>query len=232
MSALRRAERILPQTADFRADLCSIRGLDPERIVHFPNFLPDTYFREKHDRQLFSGACVFIGQIKETKGVFDIVRAIADRHGIRCDFYGPVFEKDRKRFMHEMEQSPNCHYRGILARDEVIETLGAYDALLLPTYHEGEGQPAVILEAFAAGVPVVTTRWKSIPELVEDRRRGLLVSPSAPDEIAHALEELSGDRELFTSIARNAHEYVKGFSESAVIGDLLIGMVKEAIGER
>ncbi len=230
VSLLVKARYVLPQTRMLTEELVTRTGLDPERIVHFPNFLPDSYIVEGYTKKKFSGRCVFIGQIKSEKGVFDIIDSVRDREDISCDFYGQHVEKDMNRFLREMERCPNYRYAGVLARDEVMETLRRYDVLLLPTTHPGEGYPAVILEAFAAGVPVITTDWKSIPELVEDGERGILVPPSSPDRIAAALDLLAEDERLYASLATNAHEYVGRFSEKAVVGGFLVGLVSDSIG--
>ena len=45
----------------------------------------------------------------------------------------------------------------------------------MPTFHEGEGYPGIILEAFSVGMPVISTHWNSIPEIVMHNENGLLV---------------------------------------------------------
>lgn len=230
VSLLGRARYVLPQTKMLAKELTTRNGLDSKRIVQFPNFLPDFYFNLVKTKKRFSGRCIFVGQIKREKGVFDIIDSIRDRKNISCDFYGQHVERDTDRFMRELERCPACIYRGILARDEVMKIMGGYDVLLLPTTHPGEGYPAVILEAFAAGLPVIATDWKAIPELVEDGVRGLLVPPSSPDRITAALDLLAEDERLYASLAANAQEYVGRFSEKAIVGGLLFGLISDSIG--
>ena len=67
MTLLRKAEYILPQTSIHADELVTRTGLDPERIVLFPNFLPDGSIGEKYTKKDFAGRCVFIGQIKSEK---------------------------------------------------------------------------------------------------------------------------------------------------------------------
>ena len=67
-------------------------------------------------------------------------------------------------------------YRGFLTHDEVDARLWDYDCLVLPTFHASEGYPGVIAEAFVHGLPVITTRWLAIPEIV-DESCGLLIPP-------------------------------------------------------
>ena len=67
-------------------------------------------------------------------------------------------------------------------------------ALVLPSRREN--YPLVLLEAMAAGVPVVTTRVGGIPEMIDDGRSGLLVPPDDPDALATALARVSTDEGL------------------------------------
>lgn len=67
----------------------------------------------------------------------------------------------------------------------------------------------VLLEAMAAGVPVVATSVGGIPEILTDHQTGLLVAPRNPQAIAGALAELLADRALSRSMAEAALEQIK-----------------------
>jgi glycosyltransferase involved in cell wall biosynthesis len=67
------------------------------------------------------------------------------------------------------------------------------DVFCFPTYYANEGQPLNLIEAMAWGLPLVTTRWRAIPEYVPDGYPGL-IEPQQPEQIARALlSVLSGD---------------------------------------
>jgi glycosyltransferase involved in cell wall biosynthesis len=76
-------------------------------------------------------------------------------------------------------------------RSDVPAVLKAIDLLVLPSYWEGA--PNVVLEAMAAGKPVVATAVSGTPELVDHGRTGLLVPPHASAALAQALIELAAD---------------------------------------
>lgn len=91
---------------------------------------------------------------------------------------------------------------------EVVDALASIDVMVLPTTYRREAHPLSIIEAFAAGVPVIATRHASIPEMVRDGENGFLLSvPAGPDEIAHKLAELvTADREALSRGARATYE--------------------------
>ncbi len=82
------------------------------------------------------------------------------------------------------------HFAGYQA--EPAPFLQAMDVFALTS--ESEGMPLVVLEAWAAGVPVVATRVGGLPELIDDGQTGLLVDFGDEGALAHALEGLIADR--------------------------------------
>jgi glycosyltransferase involved in cell wall biosynthesis len=79
-------------------------------------------------------------------------------------------------------------------RDDVPDLLGRSDVFVLSTL--SEGMPISILEAMAAGLPVVASEVGGIPEIVVDGETGLLVPPGDADALAGALRRLLDDPEL------------------------------------
>ena len=84
------------------------------------------------------------------------------------------------------------------------ERLAQATALVLPSRREN--YPLVLLEAMAAGVPVVATRVGGIPEMIDDGSSGLLVPPEDPDELAVALARVSKDEVLRDKLIDGGHD--------------------------
>jgi glycosyltransferase involved in cell wall biosynthesis len=84
---------------------------------------------------------------------------------------------------------------GPVPLDQLLPRYRAYDAFVLPTL-PGEGVPRVLLEAMAAGLPVVTSRVSGIPSLITDGVNGLLVEAPTATAVADAVMSIVGDGRL------------------------------------
>jgi len=87
--------------------------------------------------------------------------------------------------------------------------LSAFDIFVLPSVKEG--LPYVILEAMAAGAPIVATNVGGLPELIENGKSGLLVEPKNPIALASAIERLLNNPEQQKSLAENAKQQAGKF---------------------
>ena len=115
-------------------------------------------------------------------------------------------------------------------RQDIPRILSALDLFVLPSLWEGLG--IAILEAMAAGLPVVATRVGGIPEVVEDRVTGLLVPPRDPEALAKAIIALLQDRERAKDMGRAGRERVeKHFSVERMVQQTE-ALYEELIGEK
>lgn len=144
---------------------------------------------------------VYVGQVRRVKGILEIAQAVGEMElKYPVDIYGP-FEKGLNEEV--LREYRNIRYCGVLDPSRVIEVLGAYDALLLPTYHAGEGYPGVILEAYCAGIPVICSRWRFLPEIVNESC-GLFVEPNDVLSLREAMQRLQHDDKLFQTLQNGA----------------------------
>lgn len=86
--------------------------------------------------------------------------------------------------------------------ERAYQYLKAFDVFVLPSIKEG--WPYTLLEALAAGVPIIATTVGGVPEIIKDGENGLLVSPAAPDQLAQAIQKLLDDPDLANRLQQNA----------------------------
>jgi glycosyltransferase involved in cell wall biosynthesis len=144
--------------------------------------------------------------LKPQKAPLDFVRAAAAAHA-RCDRLRFIVAGDG-----ELREEVGALVRqlglaGVVRllgwRRDVADLLHAMDVFLLTSRFEG--LPRAVLQAMAAGVPVVATAVDGTPEVVRDRRTGLLVPPESPEAAAERVLELVGDATLRRRCAEEAH---------------------------
>jgi glycosyltransferase involved in cell wall biosynthesis len=93
-------------------------------------------------------------------------------------------------------------YLGFVSGDQKNLLLREADLFCFPTYYENENQPVNLIEAMAFGLPILTTRWRSLPELFPANYPGL-VNVRSPEQIADRLLALmtietgEGFRDIF-----------------------------------
>jgi glycosyltransferase involved in cell wall biosynthesis len=80
---------------------------------------------------------------------------------------------------------------GFVSEERKEQALREADLFCFPTYFHAESFGAVLVEAMAFGLPIVTTRWRSIPEIFPPDYPGL-VDPKSPGQVADALRRLAG----------------------------------------
>jgi glycosyltransferase involved in cell wall biosynthesis len=151
---------------------------------------------------------IFLGHARREKGILDLFTAVENLKStvpVTVDIVGKVWPEVRNavcpknaRLMNEVEP------------DKIQDLLHEYDALVFPTWWEGEGYPGVIIEAMLAGLPIISTKWRDIPELVTPEC-GILVQPQAPHELATAMSMLINDRNLHKCLSNGAQLHGKQF---------------------
>jgi glycosyltransferase involved in cell wall biosynthesis len=107
-----------------------------------------------------------------------------------CVFVGNGELRDQlQRLVRELAIERSCRFVGI--REDIADILAAADVVVLPSL--SEGFPFVLLEALAMGCPVVASRVNGIPELIENRKTGLLVPARDPRALDAAIREVLSD---------------------------------------
>ena len=165
------------------------KRLTTKPVVWYPNSRPLPAKENGHEEDTVVSTnppkFIFLGHVKRTKGIQEIIDAAAQiDEPINIDIYGPIHDPD----LEDIASFVEC-YKGVIPSQQVAATLQAYDVLLLPTYHTGEGYPGVILEAYCNGLPVITTEWNAIPEIVDDGS-GILIQPQDTDALRQAMLKL------------------------------------------
>lgn len=143
-----------------------------------------------------------IGRLVREKGhleLADAAFALRDRSDLRVAVVGETLSSDRAGIVRELREHPATTaspppLRLLGHRTDADRLLAASDIFVLASYREG--LPRSVIEAMAAGLPVVVSDIPACRELVEDGQSGLLVPPRDPGALARALERLVAEPTL------------------------------------
>jgi glycosyltransferase involved in cell wall biosynthesis len=111
---------------------------------------------------------------------------------------------------------------------DLHERIASLDVFALPS--RGDNLPVAILEAMAAGVPVVGSRVGGIPELVADGESGFVVEPDQPRELADALDLLAADPERRRALGREGQRRARTTFSADRVADQAIALYERLCG--
>lgn len=223
--AIRGAAAILAWTEWNAAALREEDGVPDERLATIHPGLDADWWAEaaalRPDRDEGPLRVLFVGNDVRRKGL-DTLRAAIERLGDAAVL--DVVSGD------EIEPGERIRvHRGVTAGSEQLRELyAAADAFALPS--RGDAVPWAVLEAMAAGLPVVASRVGAIEEMVGDA--GETVEPGDVDGLAAALGRLADDPALRRQLGERASERVRRRYDGAVQVPRLLELLREAAARR
>jgi len=135
----------------------------------------------------------FFGRLDPTKGLQVLVAALKDKPDLNLELHchlipDPAAETAMANLLQQCQADPRIHLHPAVAADDVVQTMAAYDAVAVPSIWLETG-PLVVLEAFAAGRPVLGSALGGIAEWVQHGVNGLLIPPGDAKAWAAALQQ-------------------------------------------
>jgi glycosyltransferase involved in cell wall biosynthesis len=238
--ACRFAHRIICVSQSLREQAIALKLASPERTVVFgsgsSNGVDASLFALTPERTKRAGelrselglpaqapVLGFVGRLTRDKGISELVESflrLSDRFpDLRLLLLGASEQEDRldDRTREHLETHPH-----IILAGEVLDTAPYYalmDVLVLPSHREGF--PNVVLEAYAAGKPVVAARATGILDAVVDGETGLLFPVGEVAALTRALEILLSDKARARELGCAGQELVKREFRQEVIWDAL-----------
>ena len=180
---------------------------------------------------------LYLSQVCRTKGSLDVLAAIprlrARGVAVEADFVGgwesPAVCAEFEAFVRDEGLGDVVRAHGVVADRARVKAFHlAADVFLLPTYYTAEAQPLAIIEALAAGTPVVVTAHASIPEMVRDGREARFVPARSASAIADAVAGLS-DPCAWLAASHDARRQFDTAFGPDVIRTLWLGLLEHLI---
>lgn len=201
-------------------------GYDAERLTCvlngvpvLPKHSPGARIRRTPVKPIVVG---MVALFRPRKGTEVLLEALANLrshgHEIRLEAIGPFetpdYEAELFDNVERLGLQEVVHWAGFT--DDVPAALAKVDVLALPSLF-GEGLPMVVLEAMAAGLPVVATRCEGTSEAILHRETGLLVEAGSVSQLSESLEQIVTRKIDYPAMSKAARErHVERFSSEAM----------------
>ena len=175
---------------------------------------------------------LYLAHCTREKGLFDTIAGVALARqrfaarkfplSLRLQIAGTFVSAQEKAEFERLIAQPGMadltEYFGFVSGEQKNRLLREADVFCFPTYYENENQPVNLIEAMAFGLPILTTRWRSVPELFPANYNGL-VDIRSPEQIANVMPALmageagDGFRDIFLRNFTLA-QYLTGLAEA------------------
>jgi glycosyltransferase involved in cell wall biosynthesis len=198
--SLHRAANSFDRVDQFLAISAFVKKMHVDAGLPGAKILVKTHFSYPMPRRIGVGDYfLFLGRIAPEKGLESLLAAWTTEIG-RLVVAGDGPDAARLR----RTAPPGVEFIGTVAADAVPGLLSSARAVVVPSKcYEGAGK--VVMEAYAAGVPVVSRRIGALDEVVDHARTGLLVDADAPENWRDALSQMNDDSRN-GAMGRDAHE--------------------------
>ncbi|MBQ3497933.1 MAG: glycosyltransferase [Clostridia bacterium] len=230
MRPIKKLDRVYVEAEKMRDDL---HALGVTNAVYMPNFRVKNILQPSE--LVYSSSepyrvCTFSRVLKE-KGIEDAIEAVRyvnshfGRTVCTLDIFGMIEPEYGERF-EELQQGfePFISYKGIVANDRSTDELKSCFAVLFPTYYEGEGMAGTIIDAFAAGVPVIATDWHYNSAIIRHLTDGIIYDRTKQGLLGKILLEMSQSPQKLNSLKLNCIEQAVHFESGEVCRILLEGL--------
>jgi glycosyltransferase involved in cell wall biosynthesis len=204
----------------------------PGKLHIIPNGVPDLGFLEHGLDKTADCTIGIVGRISPEKGQLEFLDAVAllkpEFPRLRFVLCGAIAWSAQKYFDRVQARAQDLNVELLGWRDDIASVFSVLDLLVVPSKEEAMGR--VLVEAFAAGVPVVAFSVGGIPEVVTDNETGFLVNDTTPQALAARIREvLSMDPETLRGISRKARKVWEDRYNVSAFRDRVTNLMANAV---
>jgi glycosyltransferase involved in cell wall biosynthesis len=200
-SVVTRRANLVIAPSHYLASIVMDWGVPSEKISVVYNALDPLPEDEPVSLPAFSGSTLItVARLVNWKGIDGLIRCVAPRADLRLVIVGDGPERNSLlRMVEEGGAKERILFTGNISREQVAGYLRAADLFVLNSLYEG--LPHIILEAFAANIPVIATAAGGTPEIITAGENGLLIPPADDNALSAAIRRLEKDPALRTRLA-------------------------------
>lgn len=187
---LKKFDNIYVETSKLKSDLENIGFTNIVKMNNYKKLEIIEKFPKFIKKDIIN-ICTF-SRVNYNKGIEDIINSVKEINSdvikIELDIYGQIDKDYEERFLNIINISPDyISYKGLINADESVNYIKKYDLLAFPTKYFTEGIPGTIIDAYASGVPVISSKWENYSDIVIENVTGLLFEMNNVDELKDKL---------------------------------------------
>ncbi len=189
---------------------------------------------------------LYLGSLRKGKGVLEIIKtaAILKQRGrddllfqLAGDWVSDEFREETHSLVRELGVEDSVEFLGVIKGEEKWKVIRESSLFFFPTRYDSEFFPLVLIEALGSGVPVLTTKWRGIPELLDGCEAGEALG--IPEDVVYAdkveswIERIAKDSDqIISRAARSFYEerYTVERFRKKVEGDFIEALQLEDSG--
>jgi len=200
------------KTIGVSQDTCDfLRKMGAKQAILIHNGIDtDTFQRKELSQSNATVTITFVGRLVHGKGVQDLILAfpeITKESDARLLIIGDgSYRPELERLARRVDKG-NILFLGQKNQREIAEILSTTDVFVNPSY--SEGLPTSVLEAGAAGLPIVATDVGGTREIIKDGKSGFLIPPGDSRALKEKVCQLIRNKQLREDFGRNIHQFVK-----------------------
>ncbi len=183
-------------------------GVNVESFDKEQNFVPD-YWGQNRNKVI-----LYVGRLAEIKGVSYLIEAMHYIENAKLIIVGDGPDRDKLKYLAQ-EYGDKCEFIGSKSHNELKKIYASADVIVVPSIIDEkgaqEGLPTVIFEAMASELPVVATKTGGIPDLITDRKNGLLFEQKNIIQMAECINKVLNDEELRISLISEGIKTVEDY---------------------
>lgn len=192
--------------------LSYVNEISNAKTYMIPNAIESGLIVPKYSAQENLKNIIYVGHVKQKKGICEIIEAARKEKDILFHLVGPVSNEIAK-----IQTPENVIFYGRKEHSEAIDLMRKADAFLFPSYTEGFSM--VMLEAMASGLPIIATNVGSNAEMIESNG-GIIISPMSMEEIVQAIEKIRPQLVRSKMSVWNLHKIDSSYRDDRVFKEL------------
>ena len=228
--ALKNARKIIAVSENTKKDLIELYGGEPEKIEVIYHGVEQGLSLKDSPATLKPPYILFIGRLETKKNIHGLIKAfnlLKEKYQVphKLVLVGPISRSDlfnkgltlqvatlkrsrlRGRTFEVVSKRSDLELLGYVSEQEKWQLLKNADLFVLPSFYEGFGMP--ILEAQAAGCPVITSNISSMPEVAGDG--AVLIDPKKIEQIAQIMYKIISNNQFKNDLITKGYQNIKRF---------------------